>query len=270
MASQGPITNTLVAATNLATVGTYDWTILDPNPGVDGIFGVTPIGSAIPDQEGPVKLLIGGAATGTDQSTATFFSGGPQTIAYGSAANTWGASPTAAQVNATGFGIAIAVKENFSGVVSHYLAVPFPGFTIPAGATINGIQFSIDYFFSSANNVVQVDSTSSCTVTYTPAAVPTNSVAPSCSPSSGTAGITAFSCTTGTWTNSPTSYSYQWKLNGSNVGTNSNTYTPVASGALTCTVTASNAGGPGTPAVSNSVTVNAATTGGDLLLLGVG
>lgn len=59
-------------------------------------------------------------------------------------------------------------------------------------------------------------------------------------------------------------------MNGSNVGTNSNTYTPVAAGTLTCTVTASNAGGPGTPAVSNSVTVNAAVTGGNLLLLGVG
>lgn len=99
---------------------------------------------------------------------------------------------------------------------------------------------------------------------------PTNSVAPSCTPSSGTVGQ-AFSCTTGTWTGSPTGYSYQWKLDGSNVGTDSSTYTPVASGTLTCTVTASNAGGPGTPAVSNSVTVTAVGgSGSRIMLLGVG
>jgi len=84
--------------------------------------------------------------------------------------------------------------------------------------------------------------------------VPVNTVAPAVTPSPATVGQ-ACSCTTGTWTGSPTSYSYQWKLDGSNVGTNSSSYTPVAAGTLTCTVTPSNAGGAGTPAVSNSVTV---------------
>lgn len=96
--------------------------------------------------------------------------------------------------------------------------------------------------------------------------VPVNTVAPAVTPTSGSVGE-VFSCTTGTWTNSPTGYSYQWKLDGANVGTNSNTYTPVASGSLTCTVTASNAGGAGTPAVSNTATVTAA---GGVAILGGG
>lgn len=90
--------------------------------------------------------------------------------------------------------------------------------------------------------------------------IPVNTVAPAVTPSPATVGQ-ACSCTTGTWTGSPTSYSYQWKLDGGNVGTNGSSYTPVAAGTLTCTVTASNAGGAGTPAVSNSVTVSAAASG---------
>lgn len=61
-------------------------------------------------------------------------------------------------------------------------------------------------------------------------------------------------CNTGTWTNSPTGYTYQWKRDGSTIsGATSSTYTPVeldVGTVLTCTVTASNDDGPGTPATS--------------------
>ena len=83
--------------------------------------------------------------------------------------------------------------------------------------------------------------------------VPANTVAPAVTPTAGVVGDT-FTTTTGTWSNSPTSYAYQWKLDGSNVGTNASTYAPVATGSLTCVVTASNAGGSGTPATSNAAT----------------
>jgi len=59
--------------------------------------------------------------------------------------------------------------------------------------------------------------------------------------------------TDGTWTGSPTSYSYQWKRGATNIGTNANTYTLVsadANTAITCVVTATNATGS-TNATSN-------------------
>jgi len=59
--------------------------------------------------------------------------------------------------------------------------------------------------------------------------------------------------TDGTWTGSPTSYSYQWKRGATNIGTNANTYTLVSADAglnITCVVTATNATGS-TPATSN-------------------
>jgi len=97
---------------------------------------------------------------------------------------------------------------------------------------------------------------------------PVNTAAPSVSPSSGTAGSTQFSCTTGSWTNNPTSYVYQWQYRESAQnwppapGTNTNsTYTPPSDFAsiygnnLRCTVTASNSGGSNS-ASSGSATVN--------------
>lgn len=99
-------------------------------------------------------------------------------------------------------------------------------------------------------------------------AAPVNTVPPAVTPSSGNVGDT-FTCDTGTWTGEPTGYAYQWKLDGENVGTNQNTYVPVAAGELVCEVTASNAGGPSDPETSNAVTVEEPppAIGGSLLLL---
>lgn len=99
---------------------------------------------------------------------------------------------------------------------------------------------------------------------------PVNTVPPSVTPSSGTAGSTQFSSTTGTWSNSPTSYAYQWQFldQGSTYlsisGATSSTYTPPSNyvslygSYLRCRVTATNSGGS-TSANSNTVTVS---TGG--------
>jgi len=84
--------------------------------------------------------------------------------------------------------------------------------------------------------------------------LPSNSVAPALS---GTAqeGQT-LTCSTGTWSGSPT-YTYQWKRNGSNIGSATNsTYTLVTADvgqSIKCTVTATNFIGSAT-ADSNTVT----------------
>jgi hypothetical protein len=65
-------------------------------------------------------------------------------------------------------------------------------------------------------------------------------------------------CTMGTWNGVPTSYAYQWRINGTNVGINSPTYaTQVADvgGTGTCIVTATNAAGSTAAPVSNGVVV---------------
>lgn len=64
---------------------------------------------------------------------------------------------------------------------------------------------------------------------------------------------TLLTCTMGNWNNVPTSYEYQWQTGGNVIGTNQAQYTvtPEMVGyAVTCSVTATNAGGAGI-AISN-------------------
>lgn len=89
--------------------------------------------------------------------------------------------------------------------------------------------------------------------------VPVNTVAPAVT---GTAQVrNALTCSTGTWSGPPTSYSYQWKRGATNVGTNSNTYTLVAAdvgSTMTCVVTATNSLGSAnaTSNATSAVTAN--------------
>jgi hypothetical protein len=86
-------------------------------------------------------------------------------------------------------------------------------------------------------------------------ALPVNTVAPVVS---GTAVVgQTLTTTNGTWTNSPSSFSYQWFRGATPVGTNSVNYTPVQADAgntsnITCRVTATNAGGSAN-ATSNQI-----------------
>ena len=89
-----------------------------------------------------------------------------------------------------------------------------------------------------------------------PTLPPANSVAPV---ASGTATVgSALSCSTGTWTNSPASFAYQWKRSASNIaGATSSAYTTVSADggqSLTCVVTATNVIGS-TPATSNALAI---------------
>lgn len=92
------------------------------------------------------------------------------------------------------------------------------------------------------------------------AAIPANTVAPAVT---GTPDVgQTLSCSTGTWTNSPDSYAYQWKADGGDIsGATNNTYQLTALEAETtvkCTVTATNVGGTSSGVDSNEVEVGEA------------
>ena len=87
-----------------------------------------------------------------------------------------------------------------------------------------------------------------------PPPVPVNTVLPVISGNTTLGSV--LTTTDGTWTNSPTSYAYQWYRDGSPVGTNVNTYTLGfidSSAEIFCDVIATNAGGPSDPAPSNAI-----------------
>lgn len=65
-------------------------------------------------------------------------------------------------------------------------------------------------------------------------------------------------CTMGNWNGEPTSYSYQWKMAGANVGTDAASYTVTAADVgktATCVVSATNALGTTAAPPSNGVVV---------------
>jgi hypothetical protein len=144
-------------------------------------------------------------------------------------------------------------------------------------------------FTMSATNANGTSGTSSASNSVTPytLSVPVLITAPTISPSSGTAGTTVYSVTTGSWTNSPTSYLYQWQsfdtptyITAPGTSTNS-TYTPPSNfftlgylSPIRCRVTAVNAAGNSTPAISsNTASVSpplSPPSGGSVTLSGTG
>ena len=83
------------------------------------------------------------------------------------------------------------------------------------------------------------------------ATAPVNTVAPNVTGNQNVGDL--LTTTDGTWSGTPTSFTYQWKRGATNIGTNANTYTLVSADAglnITCVVTATNATGS-TNATSN-------------------
>jgi hypothetical protein len=85
---------------------------------------------------------------------------------------------------------------------------------------------------------------------------PVNTTAPFASVAGTGAVGDVCSCTNGNWSNAPTSYAYQWRRGGTNIGgATAATHTIVVADsgtALTCLVTASNSGGNASSA-SNAI-----------------
>ncbi len=181
------------------------------------------------------------------------------------------------------FGGNTSVSGGFTGSVTNYSGLYTWGISTNSGSVSFGSPSGSSYPFT----VSGLGSGASATVTVTTSRtgyaggsaqttgtattqVPANTSAPTIAPTSGTAGVTTYSVTSvGSWTNSPTSYAYQWQYNDQGAtylsisGATSSSYSPPSNffsfyvSPIRCRVTASNAGGAGTAAFSNTATVAA-------------
>lgn len=88
--------------------------------------------------ESSVKVVKGGIVSGTDKSTGAAIPNDDTYLSYGGNTDLWGLSWTTADINATGFGVAFSVIDNTADD-SNYLKATHFGFSIPDGATIDGI-----------------------------------------------------------------------------------------------------------------------------------
>lgn len=117
--------------------------------------------------------------------------------------------------------------------------------------TIGTANYGLMYRYSTDN---PFGSNYGLLATGLPTAAPENVVAPVIS------GATyigkTLSCTEGNWTNSPTSYSYQWYSGATPIGTDSSTYVveeAYEGTSITCAVTATNGIGSSDPETSNAL-----------------
>jgi hypothetical protein len=144
MASQGPLYPG-TAADN-ASVGTTAWTNVN-NIKVSGDFAYATSGNK--NNENSVKIIKGGTITGTDQSTGAAlpdYGSSPSSMSvltYGTSSYLWGTTWSYSDINNSGFGFAFSSKYYTGSPVSHYLTATNFGFSIPSGATINGIVVEI-------------------------------------------------------------------------------------------------------------------------------
>ena len=158
----------------------------------------------------------------------------------------------------------VVTATNTVGSNSAYSDLPITStFSTAGSSTITGLSQTTVYAFTVAavNAIGQGPSSARSINIYTPT-IPLNTVAPSISGTSTVRG--ALTCTTGTWTSSLTiTYSYQWKKGITDIGTNTNTYSPVLAdfgvANITCIVTATSTAGAAY-STSNTIANITATT----------
>jgi len=141
-------TQTLIAGTGAddSTVGASAWgnpSYVTANDANWATVGGTSGWGAIYDYS--IKFVLGGTISGTELSAAAAWPTSATLRTFGSSSGTSGLGTLApSDVNASGFGCVLAVANASSSPTktSHYLKATNFGFTIPTGATINGVQQS--------------------------------------------------------------------------------------------------------------------------------
>lgn len=155
MASQGPLYAGTVA--DDATIGTTPWSNPTNAQGAaDGVFATASfLSNVVTDiRDNSIKIVQGGTIGGTDQSAGALWSLTLAYVSFGSSSNLWGLTWQPADINLSTFGVAMACQFT-KGVprITHYLKATNFGFTIPAGATINGILVEQDRKYDSVSFV---------------------------------------------------------------------------------------------------------------------
>lgn len=133
---------------------------------------------------------------------------------------------------------------------------------------VSGDVIAVSYTPPTANGVLSstgefAGGVSAYSVTVSNPSAPANTAAPSLSTTTPAVGV-AVTVTNGTWTNSPTGYTYQWYWADTGAaisGATTNSYTPVSGDTghtLKCTVTAANASGSASANSNTSAAVGTA------------
>lgn len=169
MATQGPLYPG--TATNDTSIGSFAWSNPSNAKISDGVFATASTAGSTPSINS-VKIVKGGTIGGNELSDGSNLDTTLTYKSFGGSSELWGLSWTSADINSSGFGVAFAVQSNGKDViVGNYLKVTNFGFSIPVGATINGILVEVEQEWSSGGDGGSAPSNVDAiriTVTYTP------------------------------------------------------------------------------------------------------
>lgn len=140
MSSQGP--NGTGTGANDASIGTVVWNNPTNITADDASFSTTSSlgfpGAAV-IRFTSVKAVKGGTISGTDQQDNAGITATDTFYTYGGSSNLWGLSWTDTDINASNFGFVASMTNDGTAVVSNYIKATNFGFSIPSGATIDGL-----------------------------------------------------------------------------------------------------------------------------------
>jgi hypothetical protein len=170
---------------------------------------------------------------------------------------------TEAIVNSGGSG-SVSVQRGTTGTLTGSQIVASVSFTVLTTASNSAITFanSTAIVNSTTNNNIWNGTTAGGTYTLT-GTVPVDSALPTITGTAQSGDV--LTASTGTWTNTPTSYTYQWYRSGTSIpGATNSTYTLQTADigdTMTVSVTALNGSGSGSAATSAATTAVAAANG---------
>lgn len=224
----------------------------------------------------PTTALVTGDVVTVNLAGATSFHGividewvgvgsfGSITAIVGGATTTRTTNPITAPPNALVFGIwSTTTAETGFSAGAGYTGFASGAITLTGG----GLSLEGEYLVDSGSGGTYTPTATGSSSTqrgfsaYYTAPVPVNTAAPSITGAAHDGSTLA--CSTGTWTNSPTGYAYQWTRDGSSIsGAATSTYAPQLADrghAIGCTVTASNGNGSASANSSTAPTITAPT-----------
>jgi hypothetical protein len=276
-------TQTITRTLTLVSGRTYTVYVLP----ITGTSGTTPTNySGYPGIEGSLSGVIAGTAAATSPTSITAANNGSYTtvsISWSGASSAvyyrvrWAGSQNTSVDPAIYYDKQITAVNSTSGSWSWGPGDPDKDGAVPYNGTTYYYHVS-----SSADGTNWSPYTVSATAVGT-VPLPAPAIISGYEPvNTNTSGTRNFSVTTGSWNNSPTGYSYQWKAftylpyppytSTINVGTNSSSYSGISAYdgySIYCVVTATNAGPSSGTATSNSITQSApgvAPSGGGVTL----
>ena len=130
---------------NDATVGTVAWVNPDNAKVSDNVYTTTTMDYHGEIYEYAIKIVKSNGTIGTtNKSTGAWLSDTEGYHTYGSLSNLWGESWTPADINSANFGMVFAHEDTYVSEISNYLKATNFNFSIPTGATINGIKAEVE------------------------------------------------------------------------------------------------------------------------------